>query len=445
MRTADDTTAGAGEEAAVTVLTPALEAEAERLLAGRTRDIHFSPEMLRAYRDKNWPQRSKIARAWMVWVASISIAFVPVSYLLAPNSFWLVTAISGILVPALHACAYMVWRKPISAAVEGMALMLLINSVMVAYGVLAVAAGGSNYERLLTCIMYVNTIAIVVLSVGYGWSLALMICSTAIFFGFEIFNPAIDLKEAIGTSVFYAMGIYASTIARKTQSILTQKAFLMSLRDQYRSAKLKDANRQLEILATCDPLTGLANRRSAEERIAKLWSDRRLTKSAIAFVMADIDWFKLLNDTAGHAAGDDCIRRVAQTIETAVRSGDDTVCRYGGEEFLIVLSNTTPELAWTIAERIRGAVEALGIGNPGVHHADGSGAVITISLGIAFARDGAAPQLVAKWADDALYDAKRSGRNAVFMATDKAVNATASTGAIETARPSLDDAPTRVA
>jgi len=149
-----------------TVLAPALEAEAERLLAGRTRDIEFSPEMLRACRDKDWPQRSKIARAWMVWVAAISIAFVPVSYLLAPNSFWLVTAISGLLVPALHACGYVAWRKPMSAAAEGLALMLLINSVMVAYGVLAVAAGGSNYERLLTCIMYVNTIAIVVLNVG---------------------------------------------------------------------------------------------------------------------------------------------------------------------------------------------------------------------------------------------------------------------------------------
>jgi len=417
LNTADSAAAPASDEAVGTRLTPALEAEAERLLAGRTRDIRFSPDMLRAYRDKDWPQRSKIARAWMVWVASISMAFVPVSYLLAPGSVWLVAAISGVLVPALHACAYTVWRKPISAAVEGLALMLLINSVMIAYGVLAVAAGGSNYERLLTCIMYVNTIAIVVLNVGYGWSLALMVCSMAIFLGFEIFNPAIDLKEAIGTSVFYAMGIYASTIARKTQSILAQKAFLMSLRDQYRSAKLKDANRQLEILATCDPLTGLANRRSAESAIEKLWGDRRIAKTAIAFVMADLDWFKLLNDTAGHAAGDDCIKRVARAIETAVRSGDDTVCRYGGEEFLIVLSNTTPDLAWTIAERIRTAVAALGIVNPGIQRADGGSAVMTISLGIAFARDGAAPRLVAKWADDALYDAKHSGRNVVFLST----------------------------
>lgn len=419
MRTAGNT-AVANDEATGIVLTPALEAEAERLLAGRTRDIQFSPEMLRAYREKNWPQRSKIVRAWMVWVAAIAMAFVPVSYLIVPEFIWLVAPVSGLLVPALHMCTFIMWQRPRSAAVEGLSLVLLMVSVTIVYGFLAVATGGRDYERLLTCMMFVNTIAIVVFNLDYLWTLSLMICAIGNFFGFEIFNPVVSAEEAIGTTIFYAMGIFAATIARKTQSILAQKTFLMSLRDQYRSAKLKDANRRLEILATCDPLTGLANRRSAEQLIEELWNDRRIAKTTIAFVMADIDWFKLLNDTAGHAAGDECIKSVAHAIEMAVRSNDDTVCRYGGEEFLIVLSNTTPDLAWTLAERIRSAVEALGIVNPGIHRADGSSAVMTISLGVAFARDGAAAQLVTKWADDALYDAKRSGRNVVFMATDKA-------------------------
>ncbi len=82
--------------------------------------------------------------------------------------------------------------------------------------------------------------------------------------------------------------------------------------------------------------------------------------------MADIDLFKRLNDTAGHAAGDECIRRVAEDDRESVRSGDDAVFRYGGEEFLIVLTHATPDLAWTIAERIRSAVEALAIVNPGI-------------------------------------------------------------------------------
>ena len=416
MRSGDGSlNATAPDDGADVRVTSALEAETERLLSQRTRDIQFSPEMVRAYRAKDWPQRSKIARAWMVWVGLISMAFVPVSYLLAPGFLMLTTAISGLLVPALHGCAYLVWRKPRSASVEGLTLVLLMSGVMMAYGVLAVAAGGSNYERFLFCIMYVNTIAIVVFNIGYVWALALMVCSTAIFFGFEIFNPAIDFKEAIGTSIFFAMGIYAATIARKTQSILGQKAFLLSLRNQYRSDALRRANHQLEILATRDPLTGLGNRRSATDLIDRLWRDPTVPKASIAFIMADIDLFKHLNDTAGHAAGDECIRRVADTIEESVRLGLDAVFRYGGEEFLVVLAHASPDLAWNIAQRIRSAVEELGIVNPGIDPADDAAGVVTISLGVAFAQEGAAPEMVAKWADDALYDAKRGGRNIVFL------------------------------
>jgi diguanylate cyclase (GGDEF)-like protein len=410
------------DDAASVAVTPALEAETERLLSQRTRDIRFSPEMVRVYRKKDWPQRSKIARAWMVWVALISMAFVPISFLLAPDLLRLTIAISGLLVPALHACAYLVWRKPRSAAVEGLTLMLLMSCVMLAYGFLAVAAGGSDYERFLTCILYVDTIAIVVFNVDYVWTLSLMVCSTTIFFGFEILNPAIDIEEAVGTTIFYAMGIYAATIARKTQSILGQKAFLMSLRSQFRSDALKSANHQLEILATRDPLTGLGNRRSATDLIEKLWRDPTIPKACIAFIMADIDWFKRLNDTAGHAAGDECIRRVAKTIEDSVRLGEDAVFRYGGEEFLVVLAHASPDLAWTIAERIRSSVQALAIVNPGTDPVDGSDNLVTISLGVAFAQEAAAPETVAKWADDALYDAKRGGRNLVFLSNAHAAD-----------------------
>lgn len=403
------------DDMAGVAITPALEAETERLLSGRTRDIRFSTEMMRAYRRKDWPQRSKIARAWMVWVALISMIFVPISYLLAPDFLWLSTIISGLLVPAMHACGWLVWRKPRSASAEGLSLLLLMSSVMFAYGYLAASAGGPNYERFLIGIMYATTIAIVVFNVEYVWSLSLMICTTAIFFGFETFNPAIQFREALGTSIFYAIGIYAATMARKTQSILAKKAFLLALRNQYRSDALKGANHQLEILATHDPLTGLGNRRSANDLIERLWRNPDVPKASIAFIMADIDRFKQLNDTAGHAAGDECIQRVARAIEHSVRMGEDAVFRYGGEEFLVVLTGASPDLAWTIAERIRRTVEALGIVNPGMTRGADSDGIVTISLGIAFAREGVAPETVTKWADDSLYDAKRAGRNAVFL------------------------------
>ena len=124
------------DDTASVTLTPVLEAEAERLLSQPTRDIRFSPGMDRAYRWKTWPQRCKIARSWMIWVAAISMAFVPISYLLAPDSLWFAGVISGLLLPALHGCAYLVWRKPRSAVVEGLSLILLMCSIMIAYGTL---------------------------------------------------------------------------------------------------------------------------------------------------------------------------------------------------------------------------------------------------------------------------------------------------------------------
>jgi len=396
-------------------MTPGLQAETERLLSGRTRDIRFSDEMARAYRRKTWPQRSKIARAWMLWMALMAIVYVPINQMLAPDALMATVIVSGGLSPVLHGCCYLVWRRPRSNAVEGLCLLLLTSISMIAFGCLAAAAGGSDYERILTMIVFVNTIAVMVFDLAYAWLLAVMFSTVGIFFGFELFNPTIHLKDAIATTLPYAFGIFAVTIARKTQSVLAQKTFLMALRDQYRSASLKSANQQLEILATRDPLTGLGNRRSAAHLIETLWNDRRTPKTSIAFLMADIDSFKRLNDSAGHAAGDVCIQRVAATIEQTLRSEDDAVFRYGGEEFLIVLNSATPDLAVELAERIRCAVEALAIVNPGLPSAKDRKSVVTISLGIAFARDDAAPELVAKWADQALYDAKRSGRNAVVL------------------------------
>src|SRR6202021_2860260 len=108
---------------------------------------------------------------------------------------------------------------------------------------------------------------------------------------------------------------------------------------------------------------GLGNRRSATDLVERLWRDPTIPKTSIAFIMADIDLFKLLNDTTGHAAG---------------------------EEFFIVLANASPDLAWTIAERIRTAVEALAIVNPGVDPTGDSRGTVTISRGGGFARGAAA-------------------------------------------------------
>jgi diguanylate cyclase (GGDEF)-like protein len=176
-----------------------------------------------------------------------------------------------------------------------------------------------------------------------------------------------------------------------------------------RTEALREANEQLELLATTDPLTGLANRRHFTEALELEWRRAVRPDSPLAIAMLDIDHFKLFNDHYGHPAGDECLRRVAQAIKDSVRD-TDLVARYGGEEFIVVLPITSMTDALMVAGRIRHAVEKLAL----PHELTEPG-IVTVSVGVA----GGPPTVVdtaeqmIKVADNALYVAKRGGRNRV--------------------------------
>ncbi|HVA32585.1 MAG TPA: GGDEF domain-containing protein, partial [Candidatus Baltobacteraceae bacterium] len=125
-----------------------------------------------------------------------------------------------------------------------------------------------------------------------------------------------------------------------------------------------------------------------------------------AVLMLDIDHFKRVNDELGHAAGDACLRRIAEIAVDSVRAGD-TVCRIGGEEFLIVMPGATPDSAMMVGDRLR-----LSISLSGLRHATGE--PITASLGVAAAAAGDTAETLIARADAALYEAKRTGRNRII-------------------------------
>lgn len=181
-----------------------------------------------------------------------------------------------------------------------------------------------------------------------------------------------------------------------------------------RTRQLSEANRSLAELSATDPLTGLANRRSLETHAEGEW--KRLARSGgrLAFVMLDVDHFKNYNDALGHMAGDDCLRRVAEALQRLAQRPGDLVARYGGEEFACLLVGLDSEQALAHAERLRATVEELRLPHP----ASRVGAVVTVSLGVAWAR----PVPSGEWrgvlaaADRALYRAKERGRNRTEMA-----------------------------
>ena len=179
----------------------------------------------------------------------------------------------------------------------------------------------------------------------------------------------------------------------------------------FQNEELEQLNRMLFEQSRQDPLTSLGNRLRLREDLQVLQSRSERYGHSYAVVLCDVDFFKAYNDRYGHLAGDDALRRVAATLSSGLRTGD-TAYRFGGEEFLLVLPEQDAEAATAITERLRQAVEDLGI-----PHADGTPTgVVTISAGVAVSAQAGDADGLLKAADRALYAAKEAGRNRVARA-----------------------------
>ena len=168
------------------------------------------------------------------------------------------------------------------------------------------------------------------------------------------------------------------------------------------------SHRQAEARASTDALTGLPNRRYFDE-FCGLLARRRRSGDAVGVLMIDIDRFKVLNDTYGHATGDHVLRAVGGAIVSAVRA-DDVPARFGGEEFIVLLRNPDPHVAVDVGERIRSAVGSLDLRRLGV-----PGVSVSVGVAVADERDEPIEALI-ETADRALYRAKRAGRDRVVAA-----------------------------
>jgi diguanylate cyclase (GGDEF)-like protein len=262
---------------------------------------------------------------------------------------------------------------------------------------------------------------------GFRSTLACPLISTGKPLGFLFFSssrPSADDQEHVelfgqlagDVSVIVEKGRMYEDLQRSHERLEAEVQALARTEQALRQtqAELEAANKVLAALAATDGLTGVANRRAFDETLDREWRRAIRNNLPIALVMIDIDAFKLFNDTLGHLQGDDCLRDVAEALRSAVMRPCDLVARYGGEEFAILLPETGRDPAVMLGERMRAAIEAMGIAHPSSPVA----AVVTASLGVASARpkQGEAPPSLVKAADEALYLAKQNGRNRVAVA-----------------------------
>jgi diguanylate cyclase (GGDEF)-like protein len=231
--------------------------------------------------------------------------------------------------------------------------------------------------------------------------------------------PILDTREkSTGGASFVAVPLKAQKrvsgallLTRQGESFTARELRLLRIYCNQAAVVLENAivHERMENLAATDGLTGLFNRRYFDSAFARELARCDRTSSTLALLMVDVDHFKSFNDTYGHAMGDLVLKKVADVLSSGIRKAD-VLARFGGEEFVVILPNVTPRGALEFAERLRESVAAAPI------HPGGPRKRVTVSMGAAFfpanAQDSGS---LLKAADEALYKAKRLGRNQVVV------------------------------
>ena len=174
---------------------------------------------------------------------------------------------------------------------------------------------------------------------------------------------------------------------------------------------IKQQRDQLRSIALMDGLTGIANRRKFESHLTTHWLQCSREKTPLSLFMIDVDYFKKYNDYYGHQEGDNCLKKIAQTIDTSLVRPCDLAARFGGEEFVCLLPKTEASGAMTVAQKVEQAIRALNI----AHAQSDVASHVTVSIGIATItpqQNSDSQQLIAA-ADQQLYNAKKNGRNQI--------------------------------
>ncbi|MEY3866459.1 MAG: hypothetical protein RLZZ338_350 [Cyanobacteriota bacterium] len=239
----------------------------------------------------------------------------------------------------------------------------------------------------------------------------------------QLFPPSLFFTSALAVPILFANKILsilifyskkAQIFDQRSQDILKAIATQLGSMIQRKQAEdlLKKANQELERLATFDWLTQIPNRRCFDEYLFQEWRRMAREEKPLSLIFCDVDYFKLYNDHYGHQEGDDCLQQVAQALRRAVQRPGDLVARYGGEEFAVILPNTEGENAVIVAETIRDEIKKLQI----IHAYSNVSEYVTLSLGVSclIPSQTYSPEPLVTFADQALYEAKKQGRDRVI-------------------------------
>lgn len=364
--------------------------------------LRFPPALERRFEAETGLARSRS----LVWRGLVAIGFFVVylaaDWMLTPDVFGLALVLRlAIVLPLALVAVARLWFNPRPALRES-----LVGGVCVAAGVstllIMLLSVSPLRDAQQDAVILVVLFVVIVERLRFPYAVASTVLMTAAFVTAVLVLPGADKSRQFSEIIVFGGAAVLSLVAGYTLERETRRSYLLGLRERLRSSNFK-------LQSLHDPLTGLENRRALDDALAQLSGpDGR----QMAIIVADIDHFKSYNDTLGHVAGDQCLKRIAGAISAELRSNDDRAVRFGGEEFLVLLPDTELPVALAIAERMRRAVEEVGIPHPG-RILQGS---ITASFGVGVALVGGSVTVeeLIESADAALYAAKAAGRNQVW-------------------------------
>lgn len=261
---------------------------------------------------------------------------------------------------------------------------LVVLNVVVVYATLI----GRFWPMLTMCVLIALGHVAALLAAGHLWS-NLGMATTLLL---------------VSTMVFTLYGNYVLEHSDR-------QAYLLDKQEGEMNAQLARANESLAMVVRTDPLTGLPNRRHFDDFLSQVWAQAMLHRTTVALLLIDIDHFKPYNDIHGHQAGDRCLCTVAQALSGCLRKSGDLVSRWGGEEFAVVMSGASPQMAHAAAQRLLDSVRSCELPHAGSQVSP----VVTASIGLAVMVPGPGVTLddLLLQADRALYRAKAAGRDQV--------------------------------
>lgn len=374
-------------------------------------------------------QEARIQHFMASGVVALAIfnLFLISDWLMAPDTFWMAASLRLLVfTPLSLVVLYMPWRR--RAFVRTLPVRVL-EGIVVANGVGAalcltavLMATESPYAGMYRCgLLPILVYGTLVQRFRFRFALVFAACVMAC----HLASVWLAVGQSVSTAPYPEIEVPAFLVLVVVAAYTLLMNFKMEKEERHRfqqkerqallRSELEASQAQMEALSRQDALTGVPNRRCFDELAQAQWRQHERSGERIAVLLVDVDHFKAYNDHHGHPAGDQCLRLVAQELQRVLQEPDAALARWGGEEFIVLLPHADATLTEAVAARLCSAVRGLGLrhGGGGVH------GVVTISVGAALACpavDRKQLPAVAGQADEALYRAKRDGRDRCCLA-----------------------------